>query len=496
MTSISNDVPNRYRNVTIVPMQAACLLVLAVLWLIAYFSTFEQIVLTWFESTTFEHAVIIAPIAIWLIYRKRYAFGLARRRNIDVILGFAGLLAAVLLFVVGKLSLINALQQFALMSMPLFFVWGIFGFVTLRHLFFPLFFLILSVPFGEFMIPHLQEVTADLTVMMLKVVGVPVYREGWYLQIPEGLFHVAEACSGIRFLFSTITIGLLIAHLEIRSRIKQAVFLACVVVIPILANGMRAFIMVYIGHASNMKAAVGFDHLVYGWVFFFFVTALVLAFSRLFYDEKNMPKFSDTTVIVALPKKRFAAALIVIALGPVFMGAFYSQQTQALEKVSEDGVVLTDIKSLSGWQPIYTGFDEYRFETIQTNEATIILHEITYVTENEEKELVTWNNKPYDPEVWSVAESEARVIDSAQQRFHYKYLQLKNGTGRSIHLVYMWKVGDVYTVNPIIVKGMQVLNKLSLNDFGGVALYAASEGNVSQQSLIEALIKLEQQKSE
>ena len=114
----------------------------------------------------------------------------------------------------------------------------------------------------------------------------------------------------------------------------------------------------------------------------------------------------------------------------------------------------------------------------------------------EEKELVTWNNKPYDPKVWSVAESEARVVDEAQQRFHYRYLELKNGMGKSIHLVYMWKIGDVYTVNPITVKGMQVLNKLSLNDFGGVALYAASEGDVSQQSLIEALIKLEQQESE
>ena len=496
MTFISSDKSREFPKAILAPTHAGYFAALTFFWLFAYFSTFERIIATWFESTTFEHAVLIAPISVWLIYRKRFAFGLARRNRLDACLGLLGLLGAVIAFIIGKLSLINALQQFALMSMPLFFVWGIFGFATLRHLFFPLFFLILSVPFGEFMIPHLQEVTADLTVMMLKLVGVPVYREGWYLQIPEGLFHVAEACSGIRFLFSTITIGLLIAHLEIRSRIKQAVFLVCLVVIPILANGMRAFIMVYIGHASNMEAAVGFDHLVYGWVFFFFVTALVLAFSRLFYDEKNVPKFSDITTKVVLPKKRFAVALISIALGPVFMGAFYSQQTQALAKVSEDGVALTDIKPLSGWQPIYTGFDEYRFETIQTNGANIILHEITYLTEKEEKELVTWNNKPYDPNVWSVADSEARVVDKAQQRFHYRYLELKNGMGKSIHLVYMWKIGDVYTVNPITVKGMQVLNKLSLNDFGGVALYAASEGDVSQQSLIEALIKLEQQESE
>ena len=496
MTSISSDISREVPKVTLAPTHAGYFAALTFLWLFAYFSTFERIVATWFESTTFEHAVLVAPIAVWLIYRKRFAFGFARRNRLDACLGLLGLLGAVIAFIIGKLSLTNALQQFALMSMPLFFIWSVFGLVTLRHLLFPLFFLILSVPFGEFMIPHLQEVTADLTVMMLKLVGVPVYREGWYLQIPEGLFHVAEACSGIRFLFSTITIGLLIAHLEIESRVKQIVFMLSVLVIPILANGMRAFIMVYIGHISNMQAAVGFDHLVYGWVFFFFVTALVLMFSRLFYDEKRLPKISDEIKALRFSKKRFFISALIIALGPLFILAFNSQQTLALNSQTVEKQHHNAITMFAGWQPIYSAYDKYRTKTFSIKGETVILHEIVYLAEGEEKELLTWSNRAYDPEIWSVAKSDVHEFQYSNEQIYYKYLVLKNGMGKSINLVYLWKIGDKFAVNPIRVKSLQVLSKLRLDDFGGKALYAASEGNVSQRSLIEALIKLEQQKSE
>ena len=494
MTLISSETASTYNKIKITRLQAFYFLILAAAWILAYFSTFERLVHTWFESTTFEHAVLIVPIALWLIYRKRFAFGLARRNKLDFFFGLLGLLSLIAIFLIGKLALINALQQFALMSMPLFFILGVFGLATLRHLLFPLLFLILAVPFGEFMIPYLQEVTADLTVIMLKLVGVPVYREGWYLEIPEGLFHVAEACSGIRFLFSTITIGLLIAHLEIRSRVKQTLFMLCVLVIPILANGMRAFIMVYIGHVSNMKAAVGFDHLVYGWLFFFFVTALVLLFSRLFYDEKSLPRLNDEYVELSAPNIRIFASVLIIALGPVFMLAFNSQKSFALNSQTVEKQNSQAISMYAGWQPVYSAYDKYRTKLLSINNETVILHEITYLTEGDEKELLTWSNRAYDPEIWSVAESEVFEYKNEKGRIHYNYLMLKNGMGRSINLIYLWKIGDKYTANPIKVKSLQVLNKLMLNDFGGVALYAATEGSVPKDSLIDALLKLEEQK--
>jgi hypothetical protein len=39
-------------------------------------------------------------------------------------------------------------------------------------------------------------------------------------------------------------------------------------VVPVIANGLRAYMIVMIGHLSGMALATGVDHLIYGWLFF------------------------------------------------------------------------------------------------------------------------------------------------------------------------------------------------------------------------------------
>lgn len=92
----------------------------------------------------------------------------------------------------------------------------------------------------------------------------PVYIEGLYIFIPQGAFEVAEACSGIRFLISTIVLGLLLAHLLYRDLRLRALLVAAAVSIPIVANGLRAYGIVMIGHWFGMEQAAGTDHIVYG----------------------------------------------------------------------------------------------------------------------------------------------------------------------------------------------------------------------------------------
>ena len=52
-------------------------------------------------------------------------------------------------------------------------------------------------------------------------------------------------------------------------------FVALSVIVPIVANGLRAYMIVMIAHLSDMKLALGVDHLIYGWVFFGLVMLLL-----------------------------------------------------------------------------------------------------------------------------------------------------------------------------------------------------------------------------
>ena len=118
------------------------------------------------------------------------------------------------------------------------------------------------------LLPRMMEWTADFTVLALRASGIPVYREGLQFIIPSGAWSVVEACSGIRYLIASVTAGCLFAYLSYQSMLKRAVFIGVAIVVPLVANWVRAYLIVMLGHLSGNTIATGVDHLIYGWLFF------------------------------------------------------------------------------------------------------------------------------------------------------------------------------------------------------------------------------------
>ncbi|MCX8006462.1 MAG: exosortase, partial [Burkholderiaceae bacterium] len=160
--------------------------------------------------------------------------------------------------------------------------------------------------------------TADFTVLALKLTGIPVYREGNYFMIPSGQWSVVEACSGLRYLIASLMVGVLFAHLMYVSRRRQILFVGASVVVPIVANWLRAYFIVLIGHLSGNELAVGVDHLVYGWIFFGFVMLLLFSIGARF---REAPGAAAVPGGIVRPGPRTdggmvaAAAMAVLAAG-------------------------------------------------------------------------------------------------------------------------------------------------------------------------------------
>jgi exosortase A len=235
--------------------------------------TTASLVHTWWNSETYTHGLLILPISIWLVWRRRAELrGLPARPAPAVLVLFAG---AAAVWALAALVGVRVGEQLALVSMLGLLVWAVLGHRLARQLAFPLLFLFLAVPMGQDLVPPMMEFTATFTVNMLQLTGIPVYREGLYFVVPSGAWSIVEACSGVRYLIASVTLGVLYAYLSYRSLWRRAVFVALSVVVPVFANGLRAYIIVMIGHLSDMKLAVGVDHLIYGWVFFGIVMLLL-----------------------------------------------------------------------------------------------------------------------------------------------------------------------------------------------------------------------------
>lgn len=138
--------------------------------------------------------------------------------------------------------------------------WALLGNHITSKLLFPIGFLFFMVPVGDAWIPPLMEYTATFTVALLRLTSISVYREGFDFTLTKGSWSVIESCSGINSLISTITIGAVYSYLTFTRYWKRALFMLLCIAIPIIANGFRAYLIVLIGHLSNMKFGLGLDH--------------------------------------------------------------------------------------------------------------------------------------------------------------------------------------------------------------------------------------------
>jgi len=175
---------------------------------------------------------------------------------------------------------------------------------------------LLGVPVGENLIPPLIQVTAGMTVEALRWTGLPVLREGNHISLPSGDWSVVEACSGLRYLVSSFTLGCLYAYLSYRSLWRRALFILAASLLPVAANGARAYMIVMIGHLSGMKMAVGVDHLIYGWLFFGLVMLLLFWIGNFWREPEALaptPTGYGPERLARVPTARLAWAALAVA---------------------------------------------------------------------------------------------------------------------------------------------------------------------------------------
>ncbi len=334
---------------------------------VAYWGTAAEMVRIWARSDTFAHAFVVPPIAVWLAWRQRERLlEINPRPSLWMLVPVA---AAGVAWLLGELVAVNALTQFALVAMLVGSVIAVLGTAVARAIAFPLMFLFFAVPVGEFMIPTLMQGTADFTVFALRLVGIPVYREGLHFIIPSGSWSVVETCSGMRYLIASFMVGSLFAHLNYRSAKRRWIFVGLSLLTPILANWLRAFMIVMLGHLSNNKIATGVDHLVYGWLLFgVIILVLFMIGSRWTeLDGSELAPSASFTPNAARsdPIRMWAVgwmAALVVA-GPVLVLAQLDTPVSARSAKGLETMAL-EIPDLSGngwraqalgsqWQPVY-----------------------------------------------------------------------------------------------------------------------------------------------
>jgi exosortase A len=302
-------------------MRGTALSLLAGILLLGFLFQTEVVtaVQTWDDSTAYNHCFLVIPIVLYLLWDRRESLrGLAARPLPWIAL--AGIPLAVAWLLTERLGIMEGRQLIALTFLELLFL-GVLGWKLWSSVSGPLLYLYFLVPFGEFLTPKLQDITAVFVRLGLEIVGISAYVDGYVIEIAEGTFFIAQACAGLRFLIASIAFGALYALLMYRSPIRRVAFIAISIVVPIVANGFRALGIVSLGHVLGSAEAAATDHVLYGWMFFSLVILLLLACGLPFREDRQ----PEPAPSAAMPDGLhvlggvFAGALLILiaSVGPL-----------------------------------------------------------------------------------------------------------------------------------------------------------------------------------
>ncbi len=437
------------------------LLLLLAAWFVLFWPSLVAMEAVWRGSDTYTHAYAVPLIILWLLSTSQQP--LSGRPSADWRLSLL-LLPLLLLWLVGYAAEVAALSQLmAVLALQLLLISWL-GLKLAWQLKFPIFYLIFLLPFGEELHPMLQDITADLTVFFLQLSSIPVFREGLYISTPVGHFEVAVACSGLRFLIASLAIGTLFAHLTFRSFRRQCVFLLALVLVSVLANGLRAFVLILIAEQSNMVYGFGDDHYIYGWLVFGLVLLLMFYLGGRFSDfpatASSDATSATTTPAQALPQPATAWLHTILSLGLCALFWCWGQQLPLQVAPATPAAALQWPGSTP--QPDHHNdwgidFPHSQRQSLLQLPDQLALFRAEFGHRQTEGELIGWANRLYNQKRWTQTASRELQLGLINARL----TELKSLSGETRLLVHWYQIGDFSGHNDLAIKLAQLRALLS-----------------------------------
>lgn len=221
----------------------------------------------------YSHGYLIIPIAIYLFLAQ------LRHDSTDLAptvperaLGVVTVLVALLIGLLGNLVHIPDISSYGFILCTAGLVLIVMGARRGLRYWVPLFYLVFMLPLPNFfywsLSIKLQTISSQIGVAFIKLFGVSVFLDGNIIDLGVYQLQVAEACSGLRYLFPLMSFSFLFAVLYRGPRWHKVVLFLSALPITVLMNSVRIGIIGLLVNRYGTEQAEGFLHFFEGWIIF------------------------------------------------------------------------------------------------------------------------------------------------------------------------------------------------------------------------------------
>lgn len=261
--------PRAARNLCPLRSVAASALLILLIALL-YYRVFAKLVFDWYTLPDFSHGFLVPIFAAFLLWNKRIV--LRAIPNAPNLIGVSVILMALVTLLAGVYGAELFLSRISFVILLAGLVLAFYGWPMLRQLQFVFLVLLLAIPipaiiFNQITLP-LQFLASQAASNLLRLLGVPVLREGNVIQLPAMELEVAQACSGIRSLMSLFTFAIFYGYFMERKCWQRLILALASIPIAVAANAVRIVGTGLCVQYWDPVKALGFFHDFSGWVMF------------------------------------------------------------------------------------------------------------------------------------------------------------------------------------------------------------------------------------
>lgn len=370
--------------------------------------SWRMLLTLWTESgSSYSHGPLVVAICIWLAFSQWGQLQSAAPAGKSQLLfalmtGFG----ASLIWTLGHMTSVSILQWLALPIIAAGLLIATSAQAVRVSTLAPCIGLYFALPVWALLVPMLQGLAVEAVSFAVHLLNIPAFIDGIEVSIPGGKFIVEGGCSGVRYLLVSLALTSLWSFLYLPKRKYAAALIGFAVILSILANWLRIFIIVAIGYKTQMQSSLMQDHEFFGWILFAFTLIPIFIFAiwseRRCQQEQhartqqpeNSPQWSGRSFILAV----FLIGSLPL-LAQVYLSTIKPQTAPNLRhqiQVPALGEPQTKMKNMvnlysgqkrqvfGGWKPSFSGISQWHSAIYEPSELEVLVAHIEKQTKTAE----------------------------------------------------------------------------------------------------------------
>ena len=464
-----------------------------------FWDTVTSAINLWWSQPTYNYAFLILPISAYLVWLKRDEV----RAEVPTgsLWGVATVAGFGLVWLISDIAELNEGRHFAFIGMVLGILLACLGWRVFKILSFPFLYLWLLVPTGTVLLPLLQQIATSISSEILRWFAIPVYTEGFFIEVPSGRYHIAPGCAGLNYILAGAALAPLYAYLFYRSFWKRLVVVLLALVLAVVTNGVRIAGIIALAHWGGPRLNIVDNHLLYGWGVF----ALVLfgaGYAGSFFADRE-PSASSKWKASPLRSKSTRATwsaaiagslslLVVVATFVLATGIASGPTRQIFETPAPvEAQGWRKAPWSADWSPKFTNADVQVQQSYARDGEAVDLLLAVYAYQAKGREMIAYDNSIVDQTRWSIVRERHRTLDFASKTLPLTELVIASGDQHRFVWLFYW-VDGTFTADPIIAKLLEIKAKLFFGDQRAATIAVATSeaaGQDNADSVLQSFLK-------